>query len=64
MLDIIELTAVGSGLLLLAAFTIRVRWRMFRRATILPPHRTTFRPLNAIERIEFNETVAQQRGAR
>jgi hypothetical protein len=57
MLDIIELTAVTCGLLLLLAVTARVRWRMFR-VTVLPPHRTTFRPLNAIERIEFTETVS------
>jgi hypothetical protein len=62
MLDTIELIGVGCGLLFLLALTARVRWRMFRRTTVLSPHRTTFRPLNAIERIEFTESVVQQKG--
>jgi hypothetical protein len=51
MLDTIELIGVGCGLLFLLALTARVRW--FRRATILPPRQTAFRPMNADERLEF-----------
>jgi hypothetical protein len=66
MLDIIELTAVTCGLLLLLAVTARVRWGMFRRTTVLSPHRTTFRPMNADERRAFEEpwTVSTEQNAR
>jgi hypothetical protein len=58
----IELTAVTCGLLFLLALTARVRWGMFRRVTILPPaYHTTFRPLNAAERQEFEKPFQDRR---